>query len=153
MSPPGTAREALIAETIGEVAHLLDRLEALTPALEDAQQALLQANADLSGRAVAFERLIAALSENAKTQAVHHIVRRSNELAGQLQEQQKRALADAAHRLFEAELRPSLQQLAAPLQQLAEQLDRPWERWLTHAATAMTASAATRGLAVYLWVR
>jgi ABC-type transporter Mla subunit MlaD len=153
MSQLGTAREALIAEAIGEVAHLLDRLEALTPALEDTRQALSQASAKLSGRAAAFERLTAALSENAKTQAVHHIVHRSNELAWQLQEQQKRALADAAHQLFEAELRPSLQQLAAPLQQLAEQLDRPWDRWLTHAATAMTASAATLGLAVYLWVR
>lgn len=153
MSPLGTAREALIAEAIGEVAHLLDRLETLAPTLEGAQQALSQASAKLSGRAAAFERLTAALSENAKTQAVNHIVRRSNELAWQLQEQQKRALADAAHRLFEAELRPSLQQLATPLQQLVEQLDRPWDRWLTHAATAMTASATTWGLAVYLWVR
>ena len=39
------------------------------------------------------------------------------------------------------------------LQQLVQRVDRPWEQWLTHAATAVVASAATLASAAYLWTR
>ena len=38
MNPPSTAREALIAEALGDVARLIDRVEALTPAMDKARQ-------------------------------------------------------------------------------------------------------------------
>ena len=39
-----TAREALIAEALGDVARLIDRLEALRPAMDQARLVLTQAD-------------------------------------------------------------------------------------------------------------
>jgi hypothetical protein len=50
MSHPSTAREAFIVETIGEVAALLDRVEAVTPALDASRLALVSASAELAGQ-------------------------------------------------------------------------------------------------------
>ena len=44
MNSPATAREALIVEAIGEVAKLLQDVEALTPVLNDSCRALQEAN-------------------------------------------------------------------------------------------------------------
>jgi hypothetical protein len=43
-----------------------------------------------------------------------------------------------------------LQRLETVVQPLVERRARPWERWLTHAAAAATASAATWMLTTYL---
>lgn len=43
-----TAREALVAELIGDVAQLLDRVETLTPNLNVARQALANTAKDLA---------------------------------------------------------------------------------------------------------
>jgi len=152
MNRPSSAREALIAEALGDVAQLLDRVETVVPALEAARQALMQAGLQLAGRLGAFEGRMAALTENAKTQAVQHIVRRTNELARQSLDAQTRAMSEAAQTLFRTEAGPALQRLAVPLQQLVERVDRPWVGWLTHAATAACASALTFVLTVYLRV-
>ena len=45
---PGTAREALIAEAIGDLARLLDRAEALQPAMLESSRALIEARAQLA---------------------------------------------------------------------------------------------------------
>ena len=55
MSRTNTAREALIAEALGDVARLLDRLEALMPALDEAQRAQRQASKALAAQAQDFE--------------------------------------------------------------------------------------------------
>jgi hypothetical protein len=136
---PSTAREALIVEAIGDVAQLIDRAEALTRAMEQSRQTLVQAGAQLESR-------MAAITDNAEIKAVQHIARRTNELTLRLRDEQTRAMAEAARSLFAIELGPTLQRLAVPLQHL---LERPWDHWLTHAATAAVASAATWVLAVY----
>jgi len=64
-------------------------------------------------------------------------------------DEQTRAMAQTAQALFKTEIDPSLRRLAAPLRQLVEQLDRPWEQWLTHAATASVTCTIT--LAVSTW--
>ena len=153
MSPPGTAREALIAEAIGEVAALIDRVEAVAPSMDEARRALVRASVELAGQVVAFENRMTAITENAKVQAVRHIARRTDEVARSSMDTQTRAMEEAARALFRTEIGPTLQRLVMPLQHLAERGDRPWERWLTHAATAAVASAVTWVLVAYLWVR
>jgi hypothetical protein len=153
VSPPGTAREALIAEAIGDVALLLDRAEALQPAMLESTQALIGAQAQLARQLADFETRVAALTEKAKVQAVKHILVRTDEAARRSVAAQTRAMADAAQTLFKTEIDPALQRLATPLQRLMQRVDRPWEHWLTHAATAAVASATTWALAAYLWVR
>jgi hypothetical protein len=151
MNRPNTAREVLVAEVLGEVAHLLERVEALTPAMRDATQAMTHASDELGGRLGAFEDRMTVIAENAKTVVLEHIVRRGNELTRHMLAEQSQAMSTAARTLFNTEFGASQHRLAALLQPVAERLQRPWDSWLTHAATAATASAATWAVD-YFWL-
>ena len=153
MSQPGTVREVLIAEAIGDLARLLDRAEALQPAMLESSQALIEARAQLADQLAGFEAHVAALAEKAKVQAVKHILARTDEAARRSVDAQSRAMSEAAQTLFKAEIEPALQRLAAPLWQWVQRVDCPWEHWLTHAATAALACAGTWMLAAWLWAR
>lgn len=156
MSSTGSAREALIAEALGEVAALLDRVEAVGPALEGSRLALIHASTELAGQVTAFESRMVGITENAKTQAVKHIARRTDEITRVSAEAQTRAMEEAARMLFRTEVGPALQRVTMPLQHLADLAHRgahPWQHWLTHVATAAAASAVTWALAAWLWAR
>lgn len=156
MSSPSTAREAFIVETLGEVAALLDRVEAVAPALDASRLALINASTELAGQVTAFESRMAGITENAKVQAVKHIARRTDEIARGSTEAQTRAMEEAARMLFRTEVGPALQRVALPIQHLtdfAQRGARPWQQWLTHAATAVVASALTWALAAWVWAR
>jgi ABC-type transporter Mla subunit MlaD len=146
---PTTAREALIAEALGDVAQLVDRVEALGPAMDEARRALDRASAGLSRQAEAFERRVTALAENAQSQAVRHIARQTDALTRQSMDTQTRAMAEAARALFAAEIRPALQHLSLPLRQTVARLDRPWLTWLSHSATAVVASVITGAVILF----
>lgn len=150
MNPPTTAREALIAEALGDVAALIDRVEALAPAMAEARLRLVQASADLVRQAETFDRRMHALAEGAKTECVRHIARRTEELTRQSLDTQSRAMTEAARALFMSEIHPALQRLAMPLQGMVARLDRPWQSWLTHVATAAVASLMTGALFLYV---
>lgn len=149
MNGPATAREALLAELIGDVAQLIKRMESLTPTMDESRQALVQTSVQLSSQVSAFEIRMAAITENAKIHAVRHIAHRAEELALRLREEQTRAMAETARELFRTELTPALQRQAMPLQHLVNRLAHPWQGWLTHAATATVAAAVTWMLALY----
>jgi hypothetical protein len=140
VNEPVGAREALLIEAIGEVVNLIDSVDRLTPGLREATREI-----DLAG----FESQVLALTEKAKVQAVKHILARTDEAARRSIEQQSRAMADAARVAFGADLGATMQRL----QSLQERPGRRWEQWLTHAAAAATASAATWALAITLWAR
>jgi hypothetical protein len=146
---PATAREALLAELIGDVAQLIKRMETLRPAMDESRQALVQTSVQLSSQVAAFEIRMAAITENAKIHAVRHIAHRTEELALRLREEQTRAMAETARELFRTELTPALQRLAMPLQHLVNRLAHRWQSWLTHAATAAVAAAVTWMLVLY----
>jgi hypothetical protein len=149
MTHPSTTREALIVEALGEAEKLIRQVEALAPALDQSRQALADAHSGLAGQLAAFEAQVLALTEKAKVQAVKHILARTDEAARRSIELQSRAMADAARVAFGADLGAAMQRL----QTLHERPGRRWEQWLTHAAAAATASAATWTLAVILWAR
>lgn len=153
MSDRATAREALIAEAIGDVAKLLREVEAVAPALDETCQALLLANTSLRDELSGFERRMAAITENAKTVTAKHLAARADEAARRSIDQQSRAMADAARVAFGAELGATLQRLQATLQPLIERRVQRWghwETWLTHAAAAALAAGATWALALYV---
>jgi uncharacterized membrane-anchored protein len=156
MNGTSSAREALIAEALGEMAALIDRVEAVGPALDGSRLALVHASAELAGQVTAFESRMAGITENAKVQAVKHIARRTDEITRVSAEAQTRAMEEAARMLFRTEVGPALQRVAMPLRHLADLAHRgahPWQQWLTHAATAVAASALTWALAAWLWAR
>jgi hypothetical protein len=153
VTQPTTVREALIAEALGDTAKLIRQVEALAPTLDESRQALADAHMGLADQLAAFEAQVMALSEKAKVQVVTHILARTDEGARRSAELQSRAMADAARVAFGAELGATMQRLQSALQPLLERPDLRWERWLTHAAAAATASALTWTLAVVLWAR
>ena len=149
MNHPSTTREVLIVEALGEAAKLIRQVEALAPALDRSRQALADAHSGLSGQLAEFETQVLALTEKAKVVAVKHVLTRTEEAARQSADLQSRAMADAARVAFGADLGATLQRL----QSLHARPGPRWEPWLTHAAAAATASAATWTLAITLWVR
>lgn len=147
-----TAREALLAEALGEVAKLADRLEALAPALDASRGELVQSSENLAGQVSSFETRMVAIVENAKTVAVRHIAQRTGELARSASEAQLRAMQDAAMALFRDEVKLALQRLARSTQ---EQTRRPtrFEGWWTHGFVAVLASALSWAAAAWMWAR
>ena len=145
-----TAREALIAELLGDVAQLLERLDALAPAMADAHRSLLNAMERLTGQVHDFETRMTMITHNAKVQAVNHIVRRTAEVAGRSADAQQKAMEEAARALFNVQVEPALQRLAQSLRDLLERTERPWVLWATHVATALTASSITWLLVAWL---
>lgn len=153
MNQIGTAREALIVEAMGDVAQLLDRVEALQVNLIESCRAQRQVDAHLRDSLVTFTGQVLALTERSKIVAVKHIVERTNEAAQRSVDLQSKVMADAARAAFGAQIGPTLQRLQAALQPL---IDRPrwnWEAWLTHVAAAATAAASTWAAMLFLYAR
>ena len=146
MTHPSTTREVLIVEALGDAAKLIRQVEALGPALDRSRQALADAHSGLSGQLAEFETQVLALTEKAKVVAVKHVLTRTEEAARQSADLQSRAMADAARVAFGADLGATLQRLQSPHARPGPR----WEPWLTHAAAAATASAATWTLAITL---
>jgi hypothetical protein len=143
MNRPTSAREALIVEALGDVAALLDRVESLTSSMDAGRLALASANAQLGDRLKAFETGMASITQQAQARAVEQIGRRAGAATRLSIEAQTRAMREAARLAFSAELESNLARLATSLRQFVHRIDRPWDLWLTHAATAGASSALT----------
>ncbi len=101
MNAPSTAREALIVEALGNVAALLDRVEALTSSMEVARLTLENAGSELGNRLKEFETEVSAVTQQVKLKAVEHIARRVGETTNIEIEKQTRAMNMAARLAFE----------------------------------------------------
>jgi hypothetical protein len=151
-----TTREALMAEAIGDLGRLLDRVEALVPVLDAKHLELAQTSTVLAGQVSGYAKRMEEITENAKLQAVKHMARRADEMARGTVETQTRAMEEAARTVFRNEVGPALQRVTLPLQDvatLARKGARPWEGWLLHAATAVLSSAISWAMAAWLWLR
>ncbi len=150
MSDPDTAREAFFLEALGDMANLINRLEAIAPAMDASQRALVQASAKFSRQAAeqgaAFDGHIVQFTAKVKEHAVKHIAQRADEVTQRTLGLQVQAMEEAARTLFLKEVGPELRQLCAPLERLyamVQENSNPWNAWLTHAATATFASLTT----------
>ncbi len=146
MNLPGTAREALLIEALGEMTGVLDRMDALVPQLDAGYRRFVDADKELAGQLSTIEVCMKAFAEKARAHAVHHIALHADQTARRSIDLHVKAMEEAAHTLFLKEVGPALQSLVQPLQrlrQLVQQNARPWDIWLTHAATAAVASLVT----------
>ena len=151
MNEPSTAREALIVEALGSVASLLDRIELTTSSMETSRIALANASAELGDRVEKFEAGTASVAQQIQVRAIEHILKRTGKATSDSIELQARAMSAAAQLAFSEQVHSELARLSAALRQASERLDRPWDVWLTHAATA-TISAAVTGWVVTSFV-
>ncbi|MGQ3050261.1 MAG: hypothetical protein ACT6S0_00620 [Roseateles sp.] len=147
MTMTSSAREALIAELLGEVAALLNRVDTLLPALQEQCDAVTRAGVGLEERAAKTEAHIAAIAGAASTHAVKHIARKADEMARSTVDAQTRAIQAAAHELFRTELSATLRQVTAAMDK-AQQRTRV--RWWSYAATAIGTSLVSCAFTAYL---
>jgi hypothetical protein len=139
MSRPPTAREALIAEMLGDVARVLDRVEVLIPALE-------RARVDLADQLANFEGQMVLLTEKAKLSTAEHIARRTREGTANGLRLQMQAMSESARTVFATEMAAARRQLVQPLEQLRHRLERPSRQWFLCAMAAGMASLASSAL-------
>ena len=156
MSDLTTTREALMAEAIGDLGKLLDRVETLGPTLEARHLELVRTSAHLAAQVNSYAIRMEETTETTKLQAVKYMARRADELVRVTVDTQTRAMEESARSVFRSEVGPALQRMVQPLQDVADMARRgarPWEWWLLHAATSVLSSAISWGMAAWLWLR
>lgn len=149
MNDPVSAREALLIETIGEVAILIEAVDRLTPELKNASRAIDRSRESLHTSLAGFEAQILALTENAKVQTVKHILTRTEEAARRSVDFQSRAMAEAARLAFGTEMGATLQRLRTIIQPLVDKQQKR-EALLTHSAAFSCGAMMGMALAVFM---
>lgn len=150
MSVPSSAREALIAETLGEMAAILERVEAVKPMLAEACAAVAQASASLAAQAAAMEARVTTVADVAAAHSVKHITRRADELLRASAEVETRSMEIAARKLFRDELAPVLQRLSRALASSEGPRNVLIRTAFSYGAAAIIASALTWSLALHV---
>lgn len=143
MSRPTNVREALIAEALGDIGKLLERIESVAPAIESSCDAVTSATATLVAGADAAEARFAAFTDHATTQVIRHVAGRTAQLARSAADVETHAMQAAARALFREELAPALQRLAGALDAQANKGGSSWGSWPAHAATAVATAVVT----------
>lgn len=158
-----TAREALVAELIGDVQDLLKRVESLTTRVESlttkvqslpktmdqAREEMREAAFMLDTRLEPFRHHLAAEMEKTKHIAVKAFISQTNQVAAEEQRRQHHAITLAARAITDKELEPRLRQFGETLQGLVDKADRPWEAWFLRAATVGISAVLSSGLTLY----
>ena len=153
MTSLSSAREALIAETLGEVVTLIREVEALATRLDGNQRAIAEASSGLAAQLATCQSHLVSVTDLTKVQAVKHIAVRTDEAARRSIELQRQAMETAARAAIGDEVGAALRRLQAAMQAVIERRGGHWEAWLTHLAASATASAATWTLSIWLWHR
>lgn len=139
-----TAREALIAELLGEVDTLLTRLERFGPELTAAQKGLVDSSGEILSAIERYRLMIQALSEQAQRSAVNHIVERTNAVCEGSLAAHTQAMTVAARAAFDNETGDLVRGLLRGLERAARQQQRAtWQVWASHAAAALLGCATT----------
>jgi hypothetical protein len=148
----GNVREALIAEALGEIAELLERLEAITPALTSTAGKVMSAADSLTTRSADAESRFTAFTQQAVTHLSKHLAHRTEELARSAVEVEAQALRATARKILQEELGPPVQRLVRALNDSAHRRLH-WPSVVVGAMTAVVASAAAWPGAFYLLTR
>ncbi|WP_232315614.1 hypothetical protein, partial [Aquincola tertiaricarbonis] len=89
MGRPTTAREALLAELLGDIAVLLDRVDALPPEVHQATQTLSKAADRAAQTVVLVDGQLAALAKQAKVAAMQHVAKETHALFDRIAQEQR----------------------------------------------------------------
>ena len=150
MHRSSTAREALIAELIGDLAALIERVDRLTPAVDEARLKMTAAAQDLAAGVAPFKAHMVGIAAQTQKTSVQYILSHTNEVAAKLLEVQIQAMTTSARAIVDKEVGPPLRQLARNLEQLVANTHRPWDVWVSHAATAIVSAICSAMLVLYV---
>lgn len=143
MNRSTTAREALVAELIGDLTRLIMRAESFATTLDNAKEELRNAAYLLDSRMEPFRHALAAEIGKTKDIAVKTFIHQTNQIAEIEQTKQTQAMAEAARAVVEKEVMLPLREFAAVLQKLINETSHPWAVWSAHALTAIIAALAS----------
>ena len=132
---PRTAREALVAEMLGDIDVLLSRSEALPAKMAAVEAQLAASTAILDAAGDRYKMTICAFSEQAKAELTAYLQRKAGQASEQLLEEQRQAIEQAMSRAL------SIAGNARPA----------WHRIAETAAIAFLASGLTA--AALHWIR
>ena len=138
MNAPRTAREALMAELLGDMDALLERVEALPGQVTASEERLAASVAALEEAGDRFRLAVTAFTEQAKTELSDYLDRKAGEAADRTVAEQRAALEEAARAVFRSEsvvLRNALAELSGQLRQSVGR------RVLGHVVTALATAA------------
>lgn len=156
MNGPRTAREALIAEVLGDLDGLLTRVEALPAMVAGAEGRLSGTVAALEEAGDKYRLAVTAFTEQAKADLSEYLDLKTAcaaQLATKTVEEQRAALHEAARLAFRSEASDKAASLGVALGEAAREFRRSmWSRMMEHAVTALIASAFTASL-VYAIVK
>lgn len=140
MNSASTAREALIAEALGEVGTLIDRLEALVPAMNESGQTAWRAYENLVERINRFDNQVQNTLNEAESEALRRILRHAEDITRQSLETQAMAMKTTARELLRTEFDPATARVLAQMQELAQRRTSTRMVWI-YCLTAFFAGA------------
>ena len=124
MNRPTTAKESLLAEALGEMASLIERVETLTPKLQESRQALVLSHKELVNEVAIFRIQMTQVIDFTKVKTAKHIGQSADGALKKLIAIQTESMQSAGRELFRAEIHPVMRQVAQQVQDLADRKSR-----------------------------
>ena len=153
MTTPRTAREALIAEMLGSLDTLLDRVEALPAMVATAEEKLSNTAAALDNAGDKYRMIITVLTEQAKVDLTQYLDHKAIEIATKSSDEQRAVMQEAVRVTFRSEVSDKVVDLALVMTSAAKDIESSVSsRLFEHALTAVLASGFTAAM-VYLIMR
>lgn len=129
MNAPHNVREAVLVEALGDLLALMDRADALIPALEEGRKTLHQAATRLSRQVTDFESRMDTASEQMKAAMCKHMALWSEHLMAEALRVHIPALRQAAKAVLAEEIQPAIQTVQLCAQRLEASRRRRWWQW------------------------
>jgi len=143
MKDPRTAREALIAEMLGELDELLRRAEHLPGTIADAEAHLARTIDALNEAGDKYRMAVTAFTEQARTELTGYLQLKAAEVVARTVEEQRAALQEAARAALRHAVRSGIVRHATDEHQASE-FSRPGWTWLfAHGLVAVLTSLFT----------
>jgi predicted lipid-binding transport protein (Tim44 family) len=150
MNAPRTSREALIAEMLGDLDTLLNRINALPTLVTSAEEKIYDTVTALNNAGEKYRIAVTAFNEQSKADLTEYFENQTVKVLSKTAEEQRAAMLEAARMAFDSEASKKTANLSLVLSEAAKDFRRSiWLRLVEHAVTALIASSFTAGL-VYL---
>jgi len=147
-----TAREELIAIALGDLTQILDRLEAVTPLMNEARCDLADAARNLAAKVEPFRSEMRQVASAEQYRAVHYVRDQVEQTSAFRREQQTKALEATGRKVLREEIGNTLQHLIDSLQAVIRGAKRR-ETVRMHVTTAVISAASTACLLLHFLPR